>query len=205
MIGRKLAEREERHAPGALRNTDAAIARVALHDAKLAVLRPTASSGHEEDRQTLALIFTDTLGKLRPDLSTMPLATTLSAINAAGLAGSYDRIYVAYKNTGLFDGQALQKIAQAVGARYLIQLKLGSFDQGSTNGMFSLLGVSLGHKQTANLRLIVQIWDGTDGKIVWERSAEDSETKRSFIRIRTIKMEDVAKSAAEELVKQLPR
>lgn len=178
---------------------------LSLQGAKLAVLMPTAAASQEEDRQALAEIFTQTLRKSRPDLSTVPLTDTLSAISAAGLAGRYDQLYVAYKNTGLFDRHALQQIARAPGARYLIQLKLGSYDQSSSGGLFSFLGLSLGHKQTADLRLTLQVWDGTDGRIVWERSTEKSETKRFFIVGRSVKMADVETAAAEDLVKQLPR
>jgi Curli production assembly/transport component CsgG len=140
-----------------------------------------------------------------PDLTVMPLGKTLSAINAAGLAGPYQQMYLAYKNTGLFDGQSLHQIAQAIGARYLVELKLGSFDQQASGGVVSFLGLSLGHKATADLRLTLQIWDSQDGKVVWERSTEQSDTKRSFIVTRTVKMADVETSAAEELIRQLPR
>jgi hypothetical protein len=177
---------------------------LSLHDGTLAMLTPTAAPAHEEDRQGLAQVFYDTLRKERPDLKTIALGKTLSAINSAGLAGPYDQMYVAYKNTGLIDGQTLHQIAQAVGARYLVELKLGSFDQENTSG-FSLLGVSLGHKATADLRLTLQIWDGSDGQVVWERSTEQSDTKRSFIVTRRVKMEDIEKTAAEKLIKQLPR
>ncbi len=177
---------------------------VTFQGAKLAMLTPTTAPAQQEDRQALARVFTETLGKQRPDLAAIPLPATLSAINTAGLAGAYDQMYVGYKNTGLLDGQTLHQIAQAVGARYLIQLKLASFNQEGTGGMLSFMGLSLGHKQTADLRLSAQIWDGSDGSIVWERSTEQSDTKRSLIVSRTIKMEDIEKSAAEDLIKQLP-
>jgi hypothetical protein len=176
---------------------------VSLHNGKLAMLTPTSAPAQEEDRQTLAVLFTDTLGKLRPDLTAAPLATTLSDINAAGLAGPYAQMYAGYKTTGLFDTQTLRQVAQAAGARYLIQLKLGTFERGSAGG-FSVLGTSLGQKQTADLHLTLQIWDAGDGKLVWERSTEQSDSKRSLILARTIKLEDVEKSAAEDLIKQLP-
>jgi hypothetical protein len=177
---------------------------VSFHNGDLAMLTPTAAASHEEDRQALAQIFSDTLAKSRPDLKAKPLTTTLSAINAAGLATPYDQMYLAYKNTGVFDGQTLRRIGQAAGARYLVQLKLASFEQGSESGI-SILGTSFAHKQTADLRLTLQIWDASEARIVWERSNEESETKRAFIVNRAIKMEDVEKSAAEDLVKELPR
>jgi hypothetical protein len=176
-----------------------------LRPGGLAILTPTAASGHEEDRQTVALIFVATLAEQRSDLHVIPLATALSAINVAGLADAYARMYLAYKDTGLFDAQSIRRIGQAVGARYLVQLKLASFDQAGSGGVFSFMGLSLGHQQTATVRLFVQLWDSVDGRIVWERSNEASERKRSLIRARTIKMEDVVKSDVEALIKQLPR
>jgi hypothetical protein len=177
---------------------------LALQAGGLAILTPTAASGHEEDRQTVAMIFATALAEQRPDLSAIPMATALSAINAAGLADTYAHMYLAYKDTGLFDAALVHRIGQAIGARYLVQLKLASFDQSGGGGMFSFMGLSLGHQQTATVRLFAQLWDSVEGRIVWERSNEASERKRSLIRTRTIKMEDVVKSDAEALIKELP-
>lgn len=159
----------------------------------------------DADWQSVALIFSDAVHALRPDLSTTPLSGTLSAINAAGLAAPYRRMYASYKDTGLFDEQVLRRIGDAVHARYAVELKLASFDQQSTSGVFSVMGVSLGREQSSSVRLLLQIWDMTDGKLVWEQSDTASEKKRALLRSRAVSMDEIVKASAEDLIKQLPR
>jgi hypothetical protein len=172
----------------------------------LAILTPTADSAHEADRETVAAAFTKTLTELRPELAPVPLTRTLSAINAAGLADAYGRMYANYKETGLFDAALLRKIGPAVGARYLVQLKLGTYDKSSgSGGLFSFMGVGLLHQQTGDVRISLEIWDSVDGTMVWEKSDEKSEKKRSLILTRTVNMDDVVDSVAKDLVKQLPQ
>jgi len=179
--------------------------RPSLQAGGLAILTPTADPAHEEDRQTVAAVFTKTLTELRPELAPIPLAKTLSSINAAGLADTYGRMYAGYKNTGVFDAELLHKIGPAVGARYFAQLKLAAYDESSSGGMFSFMGLSLGRQQTADVRLYLEIWDSVDGTIVWEKSEEDSEKKRSLVLTRTVRMDDVVEAVAKDLIKQLPK
>jgi hypothetical protein len=179
--------------------------RPTLQVGRLAILTPTADPAHEEDRQTVASAFTKTLTELRPELAPIPLAKTLSSINAAGLADAYGRMYANYKETGLFDATLLRKIGPAVGVRYFAQLKLAAYDQSASGGMFSFMGLSLGRQQTADVRLYLEIWDSVDGTIVWEKSDEKSEKKRSLILTRTVNMDDVVDAVAKDLVKQLPQ
>jgi len=70
--------------------------------------------------------------------------------------------------------------------------------------MYNLFGVSVLHQQTADLRLFAQIWDGKDGRIVWERSGDISKKKRSLVRDRTIDLQELIQSASKEIVNQLP-
>lgn len=191
--------------PEAAAKIDRAATGSAFRAGGFALLTPTSSSDHQADRQSVADIFAAALKSQRPDIPVTDLPATLSAINAAGLATAYGRLYASYKETGLFDREPLRQIGQAVRARYLVQLSLASFSQESSGGMFSMMGVSLGKQQSATVRLLAQVWDSTEGKIVWEQSDEASERKRSLIRSRTIKMEDVVKASAKDLIKALPR
>jgi RNA polymerase sigma-70 factor, ECF subfamily len=122
------------------------------------------------------------------------MAPTLSAINAAGSPDATTISTPLTRTRGRFHAQALQKIAQAVGARYLIQFYIGSL-RSWEHDRHDLL----------SWRLTAQLWDASDGEIVWERSTDESETKRSLILARAVDMADVERSAAEELIRQLPQ
>ena len=48
------------------------------------------------------------------------LAETLGAVNKAGLADTYKRMYEDSRDTGLFSADALRRVGTATGSRYLI-------------------------------------------------------------------------------------
>jgi hypothetical protein len=175
---------------------------VSLSDGKMVVLMPAAADDQNADRQPLAVAFAQSLHKLRPDLEATPLDSALSAINAAGLTDSYAQLYTTYRNTGGFDSHALQQIAQATGGRYLVQLRLESLKNSQGTGPLALVGVK--RKETLDAHVVAQIWDGTDGQLLWQAASEDRRTKRSLFVPRSVQFSDVAGPATEQLVKQLP-
>ena len=132
----------------------------------------------------------------------MPLADTLSAVNAAGLGESYERMHNGYRNTGLLDRETLRAIGGTVGTRYALQLKLQSFQQGS-RARFGYLGVNILQTQTASIRIFVQVWDIQAGRVVWEDSRELSRQTEA-IRERPITMDAAIRAAAPELIGRLP-
>ena len=143
------------------------LAKEDLRTGGLAFLTPSTVTGQEEDKQTLAYVFGATLQTERPDIKFVSLARTISAVNRAGLADTYRRMYHDYRDTGVFDAGMMQKVAAATGARYLGQLKLARMEQNS-RGRFGVLGLNLLNTQYANMRVFFQVWDSRDGTIVWE-------------------------------------
>lgn len=137
----------------------------------LAFITPSTVTGQEEDKQTLAFVFSDVIEKVRPDIPIMRLPQTLSAINKAGIADNYQRMYVDYRDTGIFKYDLIKDVGRVTGKRYLAQLKLSSFRQNS-KGRFSVLGLRLVQTKEANIRLFFQIWNSLDGTIAWEGTEE---------------------------------
>jgi hypothetical protein len=137
----------------------------------IAFITPSSITGQEEDRSPLALAFTEEVRTLRPDLRCVTLSETLSAVNRAGLATEYKRMFEDSRLTDIFDREVLQKISRVTGARYLAQLKLSGFHQ-EAKGRFGFLGLRISETKTATIRLFLQIWDSQDGAVVWEGSQE---------------------------------
>jgi hypothetical protein len=137
----------------------------------LAFITPSTVTGQEEDKQTLAFAFADTMRERRPDIHIVTLPETLSAINKADITESYKLMYVDYRDTGVFKRDLLSKVGQVTGTRYLAQLKLSNFNQGS-NGRLSLFGLRIMQTREANIRIFFQIWDSKDGSIAWEGTEE---------------------------------
>ena len=137
----------------------------------IAFITPSTATGQEEEKQGLALMVADILKKKRTDIRCVTLAETLSAVNKADLSEDYKGMYTDYRDTGLFRKDILKKVGELTGTRYVAQLKLANFNQGNRD-RFSFFGLRVIETRKADIRLILQIWDTTDGTIVWEGAEE---------------------------------
>jgi hypothetical protein len=150
-----------------------------LKETGIAFITPTSVTGQEEDKQALALAFTEALKQARPNLHIVPLPATLSAINRAGLASEYRQMFEDYRLTGIFSRDTLQKVFRITGVRYLAHLKLSGFRQESRD-RFGFFGIRVMETKTTYLRVYLQIWDGENGSIAWEGSQELTSSQESM-------------------------
>ena len=168
----------------------------------IAFITPSTVTGQEQEKEAVALTFADILKAERPNLRVLTLAETLGAINKAGLADVYRRMYEDYRDTGLFPAEALRRVAGAAGTRYVAQLKLQGYSQGS-KGRFGFLGLRIVETHYADVRVFLQVWDGRDGSIAWEamqelRIARESMTEEPLMLRQTLER------SARELIARLP-
>ena len=168
----------------------------------LGFITPSTVTGQEQDVQNLAFVFARMLEKERPDIRVVSLPEALSAVNQAGLADEYKQMYVDYSDTGIFKKNSLQRVGDVIGARYLAQLKLSSFNQNS-RGRFNFLGLRLMQTKTANIRLFLQIWDSDSGAIVWE-GAEEMNYAWDTASEKPVTFQLIVEEIARNLVNKLP-
>ena len=168
----------------------------------LGFITPSTVTGKEEDKQTLAFVFARVLQEERPDIPVISLPETLSAINRWGMADEYQQMYVDYRDTGIFKRDALRKVGEATGVRYLAQLKLASFKQKS-KARFNLLGLRVFQTQEANIRVFFQIWNSENGAIVWEGTEELNYAWDTGLE-KPVTFKLVVKEMARNLVSKLP-
>jgi len=168
----------------------------------LAFITPSTVTGQEEEKQTVAFAFAQVLEKERPAIRCVPLSETLSAINKAGFAEQYRAMFSDYRNTGLFDRDILYKVGKLTGTRYLAQLKLQGFSQGSLDRL-GVFGLRIMMTKYATLRLFFQIWDAAEGAIVWE-GIQEMNYSVDAVDERTITLQTVIETAAVDLVNRLP-
>ena len=159
-------------------------------------------TGQEEEKQAVAFTFVETLKKLRPDIKCVSLPETLSAINKAELVQDYQRMFAEYRDTGLFDRKTLYKVGEVTGTRYLAQLKLAGFQQGS-NTRLGVFGLRLLETKYAKLRLFFQIWDARDGSIAWE-GVQELNWSEEELSENSISLQTVIAEAARNLGERLP-
>ena len=168
----------------------------------LAFITPSTVTGQEEDKQTLAFIFAEVMNKERPEIQTVSLPQTLSAINKAGFADSYKVMYDDYGDTGIFRYDILKKVGKVTGARYLAQLKLSNFSQESKS-LFYLLGLRLIQTKDDYIRMFLQIWNCLDGSIVWEGTEEVTYAWESGS-AKPVTFRIVVEETAQNLISHLP-
>jgi hypothetical protein len=173
-----------------------------LEAAGIAFITPSAATGQEEEKQAVALTFTDIMKQERPKIRVVTLAGALGAINKAGLAEDYRRMYDDYRYTGLFERDMLRKLGTITGTRYIAQLKLQRFGQGEKE-RFGALGFRIIETRYASLRLFFQIWDSTDGTIAWEGMQETHYSQDTFAE-KAVSLRIVVEHTARDLISRLP-
>jgi hypothetical protein len=168
----------------------------------VAFITPSSITGQEEDKQALALAAGAVMTEQLPGMRFVPLAETLSLVNRNGLAGDYKKMFDEYRDTGLFKRETLQKLGEATGARYLVQLKLSSFTQGSKE-RFGAIGFRMLETHTSTMRLFMQIWDSKDGSVAWEGAEELSYAVETFSE-RNPTLQHMAEEATRRIIANLP-
>ncbi len=168
----------------------------------MAFITPSTVTGQEEEKQEVALTFTEVLKKERPAIFCLSLPETLNAINQAGLSEDYKRMYADYRDTGIFNRDILQKVGEATKTRYVAQIKLMAFSQGSDNRL-GVFGLRMIDTKYADLRLFFQIWNTQDGTIAWEGSQE---VHYAIDRVSEtpVTQKVIIEKAAHEIVSKLP-
>jgi hypothetical protein len=138
----------------------------------------------------------------RPALKVSTLAETLGAVNKAGLADAYKRMYEEYRDTGLFSADVLRRVGAATGLRYVGQLKLQAYRESSKN-RFGVFGLRLIETQYADVRLFFQVWDSRDGSIAWE-AMQELRIVRETTTEEPVMLRKVLEHSARELIARLP-
>lgn len=173
-----------------------------LESGGLAFTTPSTVTGQEHETQSVALVFAEVLKRERPALRVVTLAETLGAVNKAGLADAYKRMYNDYRDTGLFSGAVLRRVAAATGARYVAQLKLQGFEQGAKD-RFGIFGFRIVETKFAHVRLFLQLWDTLDGTIAWE-GMHELRYSRETTTEKPVMQSTVLELAAQDLIARLP-
>jgi hypothetical protein len=173
-----------------------------LESGGIAFITPSTVTGQEQEKQAVALSFAEVLKQERPRMRVATLAETLGAINKTGLADAYKRMYDDYRDTGLFSAEALKRVGEATGARYIAQLKLQGFEQGSRD-RFGILGIRIVETKYAHIRLFLQIWDSRAGGIAWE-GMQEMRHSHDTMSEEPIMQRTVLERTARDLIARLP-
>lgn len=173
-----------------------------LEASGIAFITPSTTTGQEEEKQAVALVFAKVLKQTRPRVRVVTLSETLSAINKVGLGDVYKRMYDDYRDTGLFKRDILKQVGDLTGARFVAHVKLQAFGQGAKE-RFGILGFRIVETRTANVRLFVQIWDSRDGTVTWE-AMQEMLYSQERVSEEPVTLSTVITKVAENIITKLP-
>ena len=169
----------------------------------VAFITPSTVTGQEEEKQEVALTFAQVLRKERPAIHCLSLPETLNAVNQAGLSEEYKRMYADYRDTGIFNRDILKKVGEATKTRYVAQLKLMAFSQGTDNRL-GVFGLRIVDTKYADLRLFFQIWDTQNGTISWE-SVQEVHYAVDRVTETPVTQRVIIEKAAHSIISKLPK
>ncbi len=90
----------------------------------------------------------------------------LGRLNAAGLGATWRVLASGYVVSGVLERSELAKVAEAVGARYLLMPMLGNMNT-KTDTRLTLMGLVVGRTSSTTVDVSLQVWDSATGELAW--------------------------------------
>ena len=132
-----------------------------------------------------------------PSLAIVPPAQALERLQNARATTTYANLIAQYEETGRLDAEMVRELSQAVGARYLLNLRLTyPEDAGYGPGDFG------GDYDGQGLRVIAQLWDGEQGGLEWRTVGDVSAVSSDLMRSRSV--EDLVDELVPEIAALVP-
>ena len=139
----------------------------------MAVLTPMSMPSLRGTEVGLGQYLGEILRKVAPTWHVVDERESATLINTHGMADVYEKMRSEAELTNILDRDRLQKIGRAIGAKYVFQLRLAHFSQ-DMQDRWSFPGLNIRILQTRSsiLRLSLQLWDVTNGELMWASIAE---------------------------------
>jgi hypothetical protein len=168
----------------------------------IAFITPSTTTGREEEKQAVAHVFSEAIKRERARVRVVALPETLSAVNKANLADAYKKMYDEHRDTGLFQRSMLQRVGELTVSRYIAQLQLQEFTEGSKE-RFGIFGLRILETRYARTRIFLTIWDSSDGSIAWE-GMEELTYAHERVNEEPVTFRKALDHAAKHLITRLP-
>lgn len=135
--------------------------------AVLPALTPTTSGGLAPLVDTTCLFA---LREAAPHGQGLSSAESISRLNEAGVAGTWQSLAKDYAATGVMDRERLSKIGTAIGRKYLIIPMLG-YVSSDAEQQVQPLGITIAVTAWVSVWTSIQVWDAETGALLWASSA----------------------------------
>ena len=171
----------------------------ALRVQTLAVLPPTVDPGLEAYGRDAGESMYAALRAEYPTLPIVPPGQALERLQNARAATTYANLMAQYEESGVLDAELLRELAQAVGARHLLNLRL-TYPEEAGYGP----GDFVGEVEYAGqgLRIITQLWDGEEGELEWRTVGDVAAVSSDLMRARSV--DELVQAIVPEIAALVP-
>lgn len=167
----------------------------------LAFLPVVAGQGVEGYRRPFGDAIIESIMKYKPsNMNFLGWQQTLSTLNNSNLATEYSKAILTYKETSIIDKNLLNNMGLATKTKYFLFIQLGDFEN-SSQMKPGVLTKNPYIQTTVGLKAYAQIWDASNGDVVWEAIADVSAESSELSYVKDKNPETYSKIAAESLVK----
>ena len=169
----------------------------------LAFLPVVAGQGVEGYRRPFGEAINESMSKNKTkEMNFLKWQETLSCLNDSNLATNYNNAIVTYNETAIIDKNLLNNMGVATKTKYFLFVQLGDFEN-SSELKYSFLTRNTYNQKTVGLKAFAQIWDASNGDVVWEGIADVSAQSSEFSHVKDSDPQTYSKIAAESLVKKI--
>lgn len=149
----------------------------------LAILPLTVDPGLEVYGRAAGESMYDALVRAYPGLPIVPPSQALQRLTNARAATTYANLIAEYEETGQLNPNLVRELGDAVGARYLLNLRL-AYAEEAGYGPGDFVGELEYRGQ--GLRVIAQLWDGERGVLEWRTVGDVTAVASDLMRQRGV-------------------
>ena len=170
-----------------------------LRVASLAILPLTVDPGLEAYGRDAGEMMHDALVAAHPGLAIVPPSQSLQRLSNARATTSYANLIAEYEETGQLNPELVRELGDAVGARYLLNLRLTYAEEAGYGP-----GDFVGHMEYRGqgLRVITQLWDGERGVLEWRTVGDVTAVSSDLMRARGV--DDLLSEVMPEIASMVP-
>jgi len=137
-----------------------------FYNGGLAILPVVSGQGQEGYRRPFGEALNKGINTMLPGLHYLQWQRTMNVLNQHCLVEDYKKAILSYRETAILDKNLIRKIGEALELRYLLFVSLEEFHKASQTNYNILVGFHT--TKTARINGFAQIWDCTNGDVVWD-------------------------------------
>src|SRR4030095_12214954 len=141
------------------------------------------------------------LSQASPPIRAIPMLDALNRLTDRGLAGEYAELLASYSLGGSPDRARLERIAAALGSRYVLQPGLAEFGQ-TVLDKFEFAGFKIVRIRVSTLRLWLQLWDARTGHLLSESTGESTVAAPVLTAESTVSLDHIAQQLWSSMIKR---